>query len=166
METGGKSVIPVAAPGPAANILETIIRWLIGGLFLFAGVLKARNPAQFAADISNYQLLPWEAAVAAALYIPWVEILSGVGLIANWNRPGALRILLLLTLIYFQALLSAWMRGLNIECGCFGKALASSNYLILFVRDILILAALLWLLFREWMHRTAEEAAQTNIKKT
>lgn len=145
------------ASSRAVTFVESGLRWLLGGLFLFAGILKARDPARFAVEISNYQLLPWEACVAVALYIPWVEILAGFGLIVNWNRAGALRLLLLLMLIFLQALFTAWLRGLNIECGCFGRAFASSNYALLFARDLVIFAGLGWLLQREWKHRIAQE---------
>lgn len=147
METGTKAI----------NFLEKGFYWLLGGLFLFAGILKVRDPGQFAADISNYQLLPWQAGVATALYVPWVEILAGFSLIANWNRPGALRLLLLLMLIFLHALFAVWLRGLNIECGCFGRELSTSNYAILFARDLLIFAGLGWLFQREWKHRIALE---------
>lgn len=134
-----------------------ILSWLAGGLFVYAGMLKALDPAQFASDIANYQLLPWTACAAAAVYLPWVEILAGAGLILNWNRAGALRILCFLMLLFLQALITAWARGLNIECGCFGKVFATSNYFLLLLRDAAILAALGRLLLLEWKERAAAE---------
>ncbi|MEO7931598.1 MAG: MauE/DoxX family redox-associated membrane protein [Chthoniobacterales bacterium] len=142
--------------------IEIGLRWLLGGLFVFAGVLKALDPATFADDIANYQLLPWTGAVAGAFYLPWLEIFSGVALVSGVWKSGAIRILLLLMLAFLQALFAAWLRGLNIHCGCFGQALATSNYALLFLRDAAILAGLLWLLWAEWKRRIAEEAIAEN----
>lgn len=143
--------------------LEILLRWLLGGLFVFAGVLKALDPAVFTKDIANYQLLPWEYAVGAAFYLPWLEVFAGGMLIFGPWRAGALRILLILMLGFTQALFTAWVRGLNIHCGCFGTAFATSNYALLFLRDLAILAGLGWLLWKEWQQRIAEEeTAETN----
>lgn len=133
------------------------LRRLLGGLFVFAGLMKALDPAEFANDIANYQLLPWSFAVGAAFYLPWLEILAGGMLIFGTWKAGALRILILLMLAFVQALFAAWLRRLNIHCGCFGSAFATSNYALLFLRDFAILAALGWLLWEEWKKRIAEE---------
>jgi len=134
---------------------------VLGGLFVFAGVIKALDPAEFANDIANYQLLPWRGAVGAALFLPWLEIFAGCGLVFGAWKSGALRVLILLMLAFLQALLAAWWRGLNIHCGCFGTAFATSNYALLFLRDGVILAGLGWLLWRDWRRRiAAEESAK------
>ncbi len=140
------------------NRVALALHWMLGGLFLYAGTIKALAPAQFALDIANYRLVPWPVAAGLALYLPWLEILAGGILILGPWRAGALRILLLLMLVFLQALLTAWLRGLNIHCGCFGSALATSNYALLFLRDLLILSGLGWLLGEEWKRRVAEEA--------
>ncbi len=142
--------------------MELGVRWLVGGLFIFAGVLKALDPAEFANDIANYQLLPWTGAVVGSFYLPWLEIFAGAALLFGIWKSGAIRILLLLMLAFVQALFAAWLRGLNIHCGCFGKALATSNYALLFLRDAAILGSLLWLLWAEWKRRIAEEEIAEN----
>ena len=137
--------------------IELTLRWLLGGLFIFAGAIKAFDPTEFANDIANYQLLPWQYAVAAAHFLPWLELIAGAALITGKWLPGALRILLLLMLLFIQALVTAWLRGLNIHCGCFGRAFATSNYALLFLRDFTITFALGWLFLRDWQRRIAEE---------
>ncbi len=151
-----KSTVAVAAS--SGRLAERLVGWIFGGLFIYAGGLKLLDPAQFAVDIANYQLVSWPFAVAAAIYLPWLEILAGLGLVTGWKRSGALRVLIFLMVIFVQALFTAWVRGLNIECGCFGKALATSNYALLFLRDGAILAGLFWLLYREWKSRLALES--------
>ncbi|HEX8372694.1 MAG TPA: MauE/DoxX family redox-associated membrane protein [Chthoniobacterales bacterium] len=143
-----------------ASRVEVALRWLLGGLFIYAGVLKVLDPGAFAQDIANYQLVSWPVAVAGGLYLPWLEIFAGGALVFGPGRGGALRILLFLMLLFLQALFAAWMRGLNIHCGCFGTAFATSNYALLFLRDLALLTGLGWLLWREWKRRIAEEKAE------
>ncbi|HOE97346.1 MAG TPA: MauE/DoxX family redox-associated membrane protein, partial [Candidatus Sumerlaeota bacterium] len=50
----------------------------------------------------------------------WLEILCGALLVLGiWSRPAALLIAGMLCL-FFVALASAVVRGLEIDCGCFG----------------------------------------------
>lgn len=130
------------------NRLACLLRFLCGGLFVVAGVLKAFDPAQFAADIDHYHLLPYFAVAPLALYLPWLELICGFAAMAGAARRGALVLLLGLTVIFTFAVASAWMRGLDINCGCFGAASAVPLSLAL-VRDVVLGAILFWLVRRE-----------------
>lgn len=128
---------------------EPALRWLVGGLFATAGTLKALDPAAFVQAIGNYQLLPQAAAVALAFYLPWLEIFCGLSLVLKRLQTGALALLGGLTLVFIAALLSAWGRGLNIECGCFGAGDGAAHYGTALGRDFVLLAALGWLWRRQ-----------------
>ncbi len=128
---------------------------IIGAVFLYAGILKAMHPAQFAGDIENYHLIPWTLGVRAAFYLPWLEILCGLALITRWLYAGALTILLALTVVFIGATISAKVRGIDITCGCFGAAshyLSFAGHLAL---DVIILLALVLLWRREKLARAA-----------
>lgn len=95
-------------------------RLVLGGLFLYAGAIKAGQPLDFAQDVRNYQLVGQSLSFIAALVLPWLEILAGAFLIAGVWRRGAALVLSTL-LVFFIALTVATMaRGLDIDCGCFG----------------------------------------------
>jgi uncharacterized membrane protein YphA (DoxX/SURF4 family) len=94
----------------------------LGGVFIYAGALKALDPVRFAHDIDNYKILPWSIAAALAFYLPWLEILCGVALIVRRFYLGGLSILTALILIFIGATIAAKARGLDITCGCFGHA--------------------------------------------
>ena len=97
------------------------MRWVVGGVFLVAGGLKLADPAEFGVDIHNYRLLPYRTAVLLAVYLPWLEILCGTFLILRRLQSAVLLLLLLLLLLFTAALVSAWVRGIDIACGCFGS---------------------------------------------
>jgi putative oxidoreductase len=95
---------------------------LIGGIFIYAGALKAWDPVKFANDIQNFRILSWPVGVRLAFYLPWVEIVAGLALFIGWMRSGAVAILTSLTAIFIVATVSAHARGIDLECGCFGAA--------------------------------------------
>ena len=101
------------------------VAWLVsavvGGVFVYAGAAKVLDPARFATSIFNYHLLPWPLCALLALYLPWLEIFCGGALIVKRPASGALFIITTLCVIFLGALLSAKVRGLNIECGCVGE---------------------------------------------
>jgi len=57
---------------PSRNILWRIVALIIGGIFIYAGAIKAMDPVGFASDIDNYKILPWSLAVRLAFYLPWL----------------------------------------------------------------------------------------------
>lgn len=124
---------------------EPAVRWLAGGIFAAAGTLKALDPGSFLQAVENYRLLPHAAAVAVAFYLPWLEIFCGAGLMLKRLHAGALALLAAMTLVFIAALLSAWSRGLNIDCGCFGASGGPAHYGVALGRDLLLLAAFGWL---------------------
>lgn len=125
--------------------VQRIIAVVIGLVFLVAGALKLRDPAEFAIDIQNYRLLPWTAGVLLALYLPWVEILCGLGLIFGRAYRGALCITGLLLGTFIVAFGSTRPRGLDVACGCFGHGV-HRDYWELLIGDALLLALVVWLL--------------------
>lgn len=124
---------------------EPALRWSTGGVFVAAGSLKAIDPAAFLKSVENYQILPHLPAVALAFYLPWLEIFCGASLAFRRLHAGAVALLGGLTLVFAVALLSAWGRGLNIDCGCFGPSDGGNHYGIALARDAILLATLGWL---------------------
>jgi putative oxidoreductase len=131
-----------------SNILWRVLDFVVAGIFVYAGVIKALDPVQFANDIDNYKLLPWSVSVALAFYLPWLEIFCGFALIVRLLYRGALSLLTLLILVFTLATIAAKVRGLDITCGCFGHASQHWSFPAHLATNVALLAALLALLFR------------------
>lgn len=116
---------------------------VIGGLFIYAGVLKVWDPVKFATDIQNFRILPWPLSVRLAFYLPWLEIVCGAALFFGWLRTGALAILTSLTVIFIGAVIAARVRGIDLDCGCFGSATKDLSFTSHLLIDFAILAGLL-----------------------
>jgi putative oxidoreductase len=122
-----------------------ILRLIVGGVFITAGVLKILDPVTFAADIGNYRLLPHEVVNLMAITLPWIEVVAGLLLVLGiWNRASAL-ILTLLMIVFLIAIGQALARGLDIRCGCFGTIEARKVGLLALWQDGALLAMAAWL---------------------
>jgi uncharacterized membrane protein YphA (DoxX/SURF4 family) len=108
--------------------LLLVFRIVLGGLFIYAGVVKVVDPLGFAQDIRNYRLVGQALSFVAAVVLPWLEILAGAFLIAGvWKRGAALVITGLL--VFFIILTVVTMaRGLDVDCGCFGSLSRRSGW--------------------------------------
>ena len=111
---------------------------IIGVVFGVAGIGKIASPDQFASDIAAYKLLPTFMIGWVALYLPWLEVMCVVGLCkSRWQRASLVWIGVML-LIFIFALTISWIRGLNLDCGCFGD-LDRSGYAVTIGRDVILL---------------------------
>jgi len=99
-----------------------VLRVLLGAALFFAGITKIKSGWQLAEAIANYNLLPAAANQIFAVVLPWWEIAAGALLVFGvWTRAAALLALVLFS-AFTIAVISALIRGLDIECGCFSDA--------------------------------------------
>jgi uncharacterized membrane protein YphA (DoxX/SURF4 family) len=143
-----KGILPLRQAQGCNQVKALIVRIILAGLFIYAGMIKLMQPDTFLADIESYRMMPYSLAWMVAFYLPPLEILCGLGLLVpKFRKPSAV-ILLLLMIVFIIAISVAWTRGLNIACGCFGTSTEeATNYPWLIVRDLLRaggLAFVLW----------------------
>jgi putative oxidoreductase len=129
------------------NIAFRIVSFLVAGLFIYTGAIKALDPIRFANDISNYVILPWPIGVRLAFYLPWLEIFCSLAVILGVLRRGALAILTALLLVFIAAAIAAKARGIDITCGCFGHAGKNLSFVQHLGIDLLLFCALVFLWF-------------------
>lgn len=121
------------------------LRLAVGGVFVYAGMLKILHPQLFAHEIDQYSLLPHAGINLLTITLPWVELSAGLLLILGvWLRPSALVIAGLST-IFLLAIASVLARGLKIKCGCFGNVGESFVGPWNLVLDAALVAAAAWL---------------------
>jgi uncharacterized membrane protein len=139
----------ITQPPASRQILRTarfLLRLAIAALFLFAAITKLVDPSSFAQQIANYQLTPWPATAVLSVFLPALELcVGGCLLLGRWEN-GALAWVAILLIIFSGALLSAIVRGLSIDCGCFGRSIENTGTLWPLIRNLVLLAGtgLLW----------------------
>ena len=125
------------------RILWRVVAIIMGGIFIYAGAVKVIDPAEFARDIDNYKMLPWQLSVWMGLYLPWLEIFCGLALIARVLYRGGVFILAVLMMFFVVITIVAKARGLDISCGCFGHASKYLSFAWHVALDFVVLAAIL-----------------------
>ncbi len=100
--------------------LLLISRVILGYIFIYAGMVKIIDPAGFAESILNYRLTPIFLVNIFAIVIPWIEVLVGVFLIFGISSKESSFIIGSLLIIFNIMIFISVIRGLDIECGCFG----------------------------------------------
>lgn len=129
-----------------------LARLVTGGVWIVAGALKLPDIAGSVRAVRAYDLLPEAVVPAVGTLLPLVEVVVGVLLVLGLLTRPAAAVSALLFAAFVVGIASAWARGLEIECGCFGgggeKAGASSEYPWEIARDLGLLALSGWLVVR------------------
>ncbi len=126
------------------NIISGLFRVCLAGVFIYAAVEKISAPAEFAITIENYRLVPSVFSNTIAVFLPWIELWCGILLLLGIWQRGSAALLAGMSLVFIAALLSAMIRGLEIDCGCFGLGDRISIYRIL--EDLILLLMALFLI--------------------
>ncbi len=102
------------------KFLLFLLRILLGFVFIYAGAEKISDPAGFSTSIANYRLLPIFMINFFAITIPWIEIVAGSMLILGISVKENAAIITAMLSVFIIAIGISLIRGLDIECGCFG----------------------------------------------
>jgi putative oxidoreductase len=122
--------------------LRSILRLVIGSAFIYSGLLKMSSPLLFTDSISSYRMLPSNFVTFVALGLPPLEIVSGLLVVTGLQIRLGLMTICSSLLIFSLAIFSTIIRGLKVDCGCFGAdSWLDSNSWVALTRDVLLLCA-------------------------
>lgn len=127
----------------AGRHLLTALRIGLGAVFIYAGILKIREPVAFAGSVAAYQILPYYLNYLVAATIPWVEAVCGILLIVGYRVKAAAGIVAAMNVLFIVLLASTIVRGLDIDCGCFRQGGEKTSAWVAILRDVFFLAAAL-----------------------
>lgn len=132
--------------------LSTLVRLGLAGVLLVAGALKVIDPGASVQAVSAYELLPQVLETWVGWGLPFLEIALGLLLAAGLKTRWAAAATGVLMVVFIAGVVSAWARGLSIDCGCFGGggqvAPGEERYLGEILRDLGFLAMAVWLVVR------------------
>ena len=136
----------------AAPWVSTAARVVLGGVFLVAGGLKVIDPQSSVAAVRAYRLLPTSVATIVGWGLPFAEVALGLLLLAGVATRLIAAAATVLLMVFIAAVASAAIRGLSIDCGCFGGggdvAPGQTAYGTEIVRDVGLLLLALWLVWQ------------------
>lgn len=136
------------------DIVGLVFRLVLAGVLGYAGLIKVFEPGGARIAVMAYRLFPVEWTVFLGWALPAVEILLAllllVGLFTRWAALACG----LLMFAFVLGIASAWIRGYNIDCGCFGGGGdvtgegRSLRYTVDIVRDLAFVGMAAWLVVR------------------
>jgi uncharacterized membrane protein YphA (DoxX/SURF4 family) len=132
-----------------ANKRNTLIaiRWIVGLLFIFSGLVKANDPLGLSYKMQEFfEVWNWysfyDYTLPFSLIMNVFEVLAGVAVIIGW-RMKLFSWLLLLLIIFFSFLTGyAVLSGKIKTCGCFGDCLPLTPVQS-FTKDLVLLMLIL-----------------------
>lgn len=139
------------------RILYTVIRVVVGLLFIFSGLIKINDPVGTAIKLEEYfevfavdfspvfhSLVPM--ALVLAVFLTVLEVVLGVAVLINYKMKTTTWILLLLIIFFtFLTFYSAYFNKVT-DCGCFGDAIKLTPWQSFF-KDIVLLILICILFF-------------------
>ena len=132
------------------NYIVLLVRLVLVAAFLLAAIPKIQDPVGFAGSVESYRILTGQAVLWVALVLPWLELVIGFGLLVPKMRRASSLLIILLLFIFVGLHASAWIRGLDIDCGCYAIESVSSNYFLLISRNCALIIAAVFVLTRDW----------------
>lgn len=137
---------------PIGEWVGMVARLVLGGVLLVAGALKIGSPLVSARAVQAYQIFPFDVAAYLGYALPVIEIIVGLLLVVGLFTRAAAMIGTVLMLAFVAGIGSAWARGLNIDCGCFGGGgqigQSETTYGVDIARDLGLTALGAWLVWR------------------
>jgi uncharacterized membrane protein YphA (DoxX/SURF4 family) len=149
------SVTAAAAPQRTwVGWLGLVLRIVLGAVFVYAGSLKVTHPKEAGLAVQAYRLFPPELARTIGYALPTIEICLGLLLIVGLFTRVAAALTGVLLVAFIIGVISVWVRGYNIDCGCFGGggdvtgAGRNARYAKEVVRDGVLALVAAWLVYR------------------
>jgi hypothetical protein len=139
------------------KLISRVCWLLVGGLFIFSGLIKINDPVGtaikleeyfevFATDFSTVFLALEPYALYFSIFLSALEIILGVALLLRWRLKTILWSLLAMIVFFtFLTFYSAYFNKVT-DCGCFGDAIKLTPWES-FTKDIVLLVLIVVLLF-------------------
>jgi len=136
--------------GRVLDVFSALARFGLAAVWIFAGATKLGNHMTVTQSIEAYEIFtPYWSSLLASIIGP-AELAGGLILLlgikirpAGWVSFGVL-------VLFVIGLSSAYSRGLQIDCGCFGPDpdSAGGDLLWAIARDIGLIAVTLFMIYR------------------
>ena len=106
---------------PHTHWVLFFMRMVLGCVFSFSAWSKIMAPQALADAIVGFDIIPESIALEAAIMLIWLELICGTFMLLGlWARATVIVITGMLTLFEI-GLISVVVRGIEVNCGCFGQ---------------------------------------------
>ncbi len=145
-----KTIVNAVKGEKWCQVLTTLMRLVVGAVFMFSGFTKAVDPWGTSYKITDYLMAmgleSWtDTALIFAVALAALEFMLGIAIVVGAYRRSAPWVALLMLLVMTPLTLWLAVTGAVPDCGCFGDALHLSNWAT-FGKNVLLLAGVTYLL--------------------
>ncbi|MFY0592870.1 MAG: DoxX family membrane protein [Roseivirga sp.] len=135
--------------------LNSIARILVGGLFIFSGLIKVNDPvgtqikleeyfSVFAIDIAPFFEALKPLSLFLSMLLSTLEVVLGIALLLKYReRLVTISLLVMIVFFTFLTFYSAYFNKVT-DCGCFGDAIKLTPWES-FTKDIILLVLIVFL---------------------
>lgn len=106
------------APG---GWVALVLRLGLAAVWLTAGLVKITDLSGSVRSVYAFKILPYGLSQVVGAAQPMLEILLGVVLLVGVAVRLVAAISAVLLVVYIAGIISVWVRGLRIDCGCFSS---------------------------------------------
>ena len=127
------------------------MRLILGGVFLYSGLVKASSSAQFAIALAPFTFLPTTWFRPVAVLLPLCEMVAGVLVLTpRTSRVGA-GLIFGMCAVFAIVLGWALASGIIVSCSCFGRdeTPSAAKMVIAMGRDLFLAGLALTALYLE-----------------
>ncbi len=135
--------------------IDSIILILVGGLFIFSGLIKVNDPVGTSIKLQEYfEVFSTEFAsffhafvpytLGMAVFIVVLEVVLGVAVLLRYRMNITSWILLLLIIFFTILTFYSAVTGNVTDCGCFGDAIKLTPWES-FIKDIILLVLIVYI---------------------
>jgi len=140
------------------NVIAAIVRFLVGGLFIFSGLIKINDPVGtaikmeeyfevFSSDFGSFFHIFVPYALPIAIFLCVLEVVLGLAIILNYRT--SISFIVLIVLIFFFTFLTFYSAYFNkvTDCGCFGDAIKLTPWQSFYKDIILVIMSIFLFIF-------------------
>jgi uncharacterized membrane protein YphA (DoxX/SURF4 family) len=127
--------------------VSTAFRLVLAGVFAIASLAKIGSPDATVRAVRAYEILPESLVHPVAYGLPYLELGVALLLLLGIGTRLVAVIALVMLVLFIAAVSSAGLRGLKIDCGCFGSGgvVTQTHYLREIARDSIFVLFAGWL---------------------
>jgi len=105
-----------------APMTVRVAQYGIGLIFIASCLAKIGGLEIFAEQVHNFRMSPIVLENLVAMTLPWIELVAGLALLLGFHARAGAVISAVLMVAFTFIVGVALVRGIDVECGCFGTA--------------------------------------------
>lgn len=129
------------------EILLFLSRFILAGVFILSGIEKVSDVSSFSSILTNYKIFPSWSVNLIAITLPWIELINGILLLYGYKKKEIALIFGIVLIFFIVLIFISILRGLDINCGCFGTIGSVKIGFIKIYENIILVLLTLHILF-------------------